>query len=365
MKKILRAAAALVVAGCMMTTGVLAAPAFRDVPNDQGINWYVLQAADKGLVSGMGDGSFGMGKAVKNSEFITMICNLMCKDEVAAYAKEHSLEWPWGYMAVAYTKGYLKNTSVGDARAANNAWSIASVNANISRYDMAQIMVNVAQIEGWSMPSTADILEVQLKITDWKYIPGKYQTAVATAYAKGFLSGMQDGTFSGGTAMLREHSAVVLCKLMDARDTDPEVEEQEPAAEGTLSNGKDADADNVKALVKDFLTGGYAVGEEWEDTERYIGGHFKNETVYGSEAFAYQLSDHVFGALDVEEVDDFDDLRVGDVLYYEEWDEYMVITKVGSLSFDYVGVYQQEIYEGTLQYGRLGGNDAAYTRYPA
>ena len=60
MKKILRAAAALVVAGCMMTTGVLAAPAFRDVPNDQGINWYVLQAADKGLVSGMGDGSFGM-----------------------------------------------------------------------------------------------------------------------------------------------------------------------------------------------------------------------------------------------------------------------------------------------------------------
>ncbi len=362
MKKILRAAAALILAGCMMTTGALAAPAFSDVPNDQGINWYVLQAAEKGLASGMGDGSFGMGKSVKNSEFVTMICNLMCKDEVAAYAKEHSMQWPWGYMAVAYTKGYLKNTAVGDARIANNAWSTASVNANINRYDMAQIMINVAQIEGWSMPSTEDVLEAQLKIADWKYIPGKYQTAVATAYAKGFLSGMQDGTFSGGTAMLREHSAVVLCKLMDARDAGAT---EEPSVTETLSNGKAANEENVKALMEEFLTGDYAVGQVWENTDSYTSSNFKNEAVYGNEAFVYQLSDHVFGELTAVEVYDFNDLRAGDVLYYGDWEEYMIITKVGTLSFDYVGVYQQEIYEGTLQYGRLSDNDCAYTRYPA
>ena len=507
MKKILRVAAALALTGCMMTANVFAATTFSDVPSNYWGKTFIDQAADAGLVSGMGDGTYGINGKLSAAQFTTMVCNLICKDDVNTYYNTYKpAEWWRSYMAVAYSKGFLKNTTVGDARVANNAWSVSSVNAEISRYDMAQIMINVASSQGWSLPSTTEVLAAQTKIADWNKIPAKYKSAVATAYAKQYLSGMDSvGTFAGEQSMTRTHGAVVICKLLNENKTSnvittpsftnttklvngdaatesnvvdalkalkaeypnntvwnmdstyrsvvlgngtgadalalmladrvfgnfsldtSDVDELKPgdvvylydlrthvlvtdidgddfyyvtcnsagkiswnntgaisdlsswdvvytryegegdytsgSSDGTLSNGKSVTAANVKDLIDKFLTDKYQIGDTWSDNKSHKSSYFKNRTVYGNEAFAYYLSDYVFGDLSVEEVYDFNDLQVGDVVYYEDWKEYLVVTKINTSSFGYVGVYEEEVYDGTMRYNELDSYDSAYTRY--
>ena len=507
MKKILRAAAALALAGCMMTANAFAATTFRDVPSNYWGKTFIDQAAAAGLVSGMGDGTYGVNGKLSSAQFTTMVCNLICKEDVTTYYNTYKpAEWWRSYMAVAYSKGYLKNTTVGDARIANNAWSTSSVNAEISRYDMAQIMINVASSQGWTLPSTTEVLAAQTKIADWNKIPDKYKSAVATAYAKQYLSGMDNvGTFAGEQSMTRTHGAVVICKLLNenkasnviatptftnttklvngdaatesnvvdalkalkveypnntiwnlnstyrsvvlgngtgadaftlmladrvfgnfsldvseadelkpgdvvyfsdrrthvlvtdvedgdfyyvgcnasgkvswsnsyaisdltSRDTiytryEGEGDYSSGSSDGALSNGKAVTATNVKALMDQFLTDKYQVGDTWSDNKSHKSSYFKNRTVYGNEAFAYYLSDYVFGDLSVEEVHDYSNLQVGDVVYYEDWEEYLVVTKINTSSFGYVGVYEEEVYDGTMRYNELDSYDSAYTRY--
>lgn len=505
MRKILRTAAALALAGCMMTANAFAATAFTDVPSNYWGKTFIDQAAGAGLVSGMGDGTYGINGKLSSAQFTTMVCNLICKDDVTTYSNTYKpAEWWYSYMAVAYNKGFLKNTTVGDARAANNAWSASSVNAEISRYDMAQIMVNVANSKGWNMPGTLEILSAQLKIGDWSKIPAKYQNAVATAYAKAYLSGMDSaGTFAGDRTMTRTEGAVVICKLLnenkasstittpsytnttklvngkeatqsnviDALDDlkkefpknmawnatkvytsqvlgatfgadayaytisdrifgnfkaeKADVEDMKPgdllylnalkchvivtevdgddfyytgcssnggiywgesgdiddltyrdvlytryegsgsgSSSNKLSDGKSATESNVKDLIDDFLYYEYGVGDDWDETYKSTAFGHRNKKS-GSEAFACYLSDYIFEDLDVEDVDDFDDLRAGDVIELYDEEEWVIVTKVSGDTIYYLGVdSDDEVYEDSLDVDYLNGEDYAYTRYP-
>ena len=505
MKKMLKTAAALLLSGCMLTSPVLAATtSFSDVPNDQGINSFVLKAAKDGLVAGVGNGKFGMGQKVTNAEFATMVCKLFYSTEAEAYHNTYkdtykASEWWRPFLAVAYTKGLLGNTVMGTSRATNNSWSQSIVEQSISRYDMAQVLLNVSKVQGWEKASDQSLTDAKAKIGDWKNIPGKYQDAVAYAYAKGFLSGMQDGTFSGGNNMLREQSAVVLCRMSDAKadssqtEESPsftnstklvngkaateknvisaldalkkeyptgyiwnvnknysspelgnaksgngfiymisdqvfgnmEAEETEPEdlkagdliylrGEGNyvlveevdgdkftyaacnssgrvtwgkkatiddigskdevytrydgdeksdlLSNGKEATQANVEKLIKQFLDEEYSDGDEWD--YGYKSDVLGSGRVYESEAFAYYFSDYIFEELEAEDVKDFDDLRVGDIIYLDDSEEYVVVTGIDGDTIDYAGVYQEKIYTDNLDVDDLTSKDKAYTRYP-
>lgn len=510
MKKMLNGTAAVLLSASLLVSPVLATsmPTFRDVAVTDWSYSFVTRAAKENLVSGMGDGTFGANQKLSSAQFITMVCNLFYRADVDTYQKTYQpAEWWRSFMAVAYGKGLLNNTVVGDSRTATKQWKSSVVNAEISRYDMAQIMVNVLAAQEWEGVTPQEVLQMQQKIADWDQIPAKYQTAVATAYAKNFLSGMdQKGTFAGNQSMTRTHGAVVICKLLDARDEavknqanaptftnttklvngkEPtvanvyaalqelekefptgyawnmtktykspvlgnstgsdalvymladrvfgnlaldtsKVEDVKPgdliylnsgetiliedvqgneitytdcntsgrvtwgnvgdlAALGknvtvytryedrdwnsqtpgnTLANGKPATTANAKALVDKFLRERYDTGDPWGDDEWYKAPQFSSGRVYGNEAFAYYLSDYVFGDLPVQTVGKYADLRVGDVIYYNEWDEYLVVTDRTGDEFSYIGVYRQEVYRDKMDVNKLGTRDAAYTRYP-
>ena len=513
MKKILRAAAALALAGCMMTANVFAAPTFSDVPANYWGASFITRAADSGLISGMGDGTFGVSSPLSSAQFTTMICNLLYKSDVTTYQNAYKpADWWKAYMEVAYTKGVLKNTTAGDARSVSGSWTEGVVNAKISRYDMAQIMYNVSGLEKWTMPTTTEMLAAQAKIGDWSKVPAKYQSAVAASYAKSYLSGVDNaGTFAGDRTLNRTEGAVVLCKLMDAKAaadkaadanviatptftnttklvngkaaTEDNVvaalkalkteypnnalwnmkatyksvalgnstgsdafaymladkvfgnlkldtataEELKPgdvvylnssrmhvvvedvysdeftyvfcnasgkivwgnsyeideltkldtiytryegegdysstSSDKTLSNGKTATASNVKALIESFLDTKYEDGDTWDKT--YKSTYFYKNTVSGDRAFAYYLSDFIFDDLEVEEVDDFDDLRVGDVIYWDDYEEYIVVTNISGDTIDYIGVWNEAVYTDELDVDDLDSADEAYTRYPS
>lgn len=368
MKKMLRSAAALLLSGCLLSGSAVAATTataatFSDVPSNHWGYTFVTRAAKEGIVSGLGNGKFGVEDKLSNAQFVAMVCNLFYKDDVMTYQNQYKpAEWWRSYMAVAYTKKLLTNTTVADSRVATNTWSAAAVNAEISRYDMAQIMVNVAQQQGWSSATTQEISTVKGKIADWSQIPAKYQTAVATAYAKNYLSGMDSaGTFKGEDSMTRTHGAVVVCKLLDSKDTASTVLAPTYYNTTSLVNGKTATEENVVSAVS-ALKKEFPASYIWDITTTYKSPVLGNST--GSEAFAYMLADRVFGNLSLNTAK-AEDLKPGDVVHLSSSRIYALVEDVYKDEFTYVACSStgKVTWDNTYEIGDLTSWDTIYTRY--
>ena len=119
-----------------------AAATFTDVPSTYWGYSYITEAASKGLVSGIGNNKYGPEDTLSNAQFITMVCNMFYSDQVDSQGS--SSQWWRRYMNVAYANGLLNGTTVAGQFSANGDWTTSAVDAEISRYDMAQIIYNLS-----------------------------------------------------------------------------------------------------------------------------------------------------------------------------------------------------------------------------
>ena len=329
MKRMLKAAAALLLGGSMLVTGAMAAaPNFSDVPSGHWAYTYVSEAYENGLVSGKGGGLYGVNDALNIGEFATMLCGLLYPEADDPYAGKSSYWW-YQYAEAAYQKGDLDGTVAGERRTSDGAWTATVVQQPMSRYDLAQIIANVMDSQGWPEPDATLIFLAMATIPDWSDIPSSYQTAVAMAYAGGFLSGKDGGRFDGESGMTRGEAAVVLCAMLEAKnEQDAPTYTNRP---GRLVNGDEANEDNVRQALSDLkgeFNNYYFYDVDRTYTSQRLG------TASGEKGFAYMLSDRVFGALTVEEQDDPDRLKPGDLVELDG--EYQVVTDVSGNSYDYV-----------------------------
>ena len=307
MKSGLRRSLALALGLCTLTAGASAASVtFSDVPSRYWGYSHITKAASNGLVSGLGDGRYGPEEKLSNAHFVTMICGMFYEDEVSAQGS--SSDWWRPYLNAAYSAGILKGTQAAQQRASAGDWSASVANAQISRYDMAQIMYHVAVDQGFEAPSAASLAYSSARIRDFSSIPSNYQYAVLYSYAKGFLSGDDQGRFNGGNSPNRAEAAVVLCSLF---------EEQESLLSPTYNNSNrltDNSAvteENVSDLLRE-LEAEYPSFDQWNTNRVYTSKVLGRGS--GEAGFAYMLSDRVFGAISSYELDDPEDLRVGDLL---------------------------------------------------
>lgn len=362
MKKMLRTVAALALGGCLMAGNVMAATTtFSDAPSSYWGYTYITKAAQDGLVSGIGNGKFGVEDKLSNAQFTTMICNLFYKDEVMNYQNTYKPnEWWQSYMAVAYTKGLLSGTTVGELRQSSQTWSAQTVNSSMSRYDMAQVIKNVSDLQGWQSATTLEILSAKMKIADWDQIPTKYQNAVASAYAKGFLSGMETGNFEGSSAMTRTHGAVVVCKLADAKKTGNATVYTNTTK---LVNGSTATQANVKSALT-MLKIEYPNNGSWDTTKTYTSTVLGS--AYGCDAFAYTMSDRVFGNMSASK-SKAGDLKPGDVVYLSSKRIYVIVVDVDEdddeFTYAYCDTTGKITWNNTEDISDLGSKDTIYTRY--
>lgn len=358
-----RAAAAALLCGCLLNVSV-SAVTFTDVPGTFWGHTFIERANKEGLVSGMGDGTFGVNKTLSTAEFITMVCNLFYKDEVNTYAAAHSgNEWWYSYITVAYEKGLLDNTTAGLARESGRDWSLSSVGAQVSRYDMAQIMANILKLQSWAAPTSGQLAAAQTKIADWSQIPAQYQTAVATSYARDFLSGMDaQGTFRGADSMTRTHGAVVMCKLLDARQEARNNTISGAYANTTkLVNGKEPTAANVKAALTD-LKKEYS-GYVWNTAQSYLSPVLGSAA--GSDAFIYMINDRVFGNLSSEQVKKAEDLKPGDVIFLRSQNRHIVVTDREGDTYTYLSCNSmgRVAWDSEGKVDDLTSQDTIHTRY--
>lgn len=357
MKAGLRRAIALSLGLCALTIPASAAATFTDVPSTYWGYSYITKAANNGLVTGIGNNQYGPEQKLSNAQFVTMVCNLFYSNQVKAQGT--SSDWWRPYMNVAYANNLLSGTTVGQSYAATGSWSSSSVNSQISRYDMAQIMYNLSNAQKWESPDSMSLVLTQLLIKDFGSIPTNYQMPVAYCYAKGLLTGDENSNFNGSATTTRAQAAVVLCGLNDEKTS---ITAPTYTNSNRLANGLVATEENVANLIDDVWAS-YPDYDQWNVNTTYTSQRLGVGT--GSKGFAYMISDKIFGGMPANQIDDPADLRLGDVISFNSGSQYGVVCEADEDSFTYVSCdssgwisWKNDMYRDDLD-----RYDTVYTRY--
>ena len=181
-------------------------PTFTDVPKSHWAYTFVEQAAEKGWVSGVGDGKFMPDGQVTYAQLVTMLGQAFFKSDVDSYT---GVTNPWyaKFCNVANQNGLFKGTN-----AQNHVLDERYVGVAVNRYEMAQMLYNAMKAKGLNV--TADQNAAKASTADWNSIPYKYRDAVAVCKAAGVINGTDsNGTFGGNGLMTRAQACVVLIQL--------------------------------------------------------------------------------------------------------------------------------------------------------
>ena len=124
----------------------------------------------------------------------------------------------------------------------------------------------------------------------------------------------------------------------------------------TNNNSSYLDEDEIEDTLMDVLYDlDDAYNGYWSMNKKYSFDSFDVSSVKGSEAFAYYVSDEVFGDnAKVYYVDDVDDLRVGDVMYDKSVGRYGVVVEISGSTCNYASVNVDE--EDDEDYGYINWN---------
>lgn len=301
-------------------------PSFSDVPISHWAFDEIETAVDKGITNGYADGTFKPMNSVSYAHFSAFIARVFFPTEIKTY-EEHNPDAAWWASSV-YTleaNNILPGTKMAEAARTSGSYD-SVLNSPITRYDMAQIMYNVLKLNITSMPAGKTS-----GIGDWSSVPAGYRDAVSVCYALGVLNGQNDGNFGGNNYMNRAQGCVVISRLENyietgsagtetVTPTEPEtpVENEKPAENeapaqttGTLANGMAATEENVLAMLED-LKEKYPHGSDWGSDDRWSSPVMGN----GRECagYAYMISDSIFGSLPKRKIDNYNDIRPGDVI---------------------------------------------------
>ena len=152
-----------------------AACAYTDVPETHWASAYIERAGRQGWMNGS-EGNFTPRRTLTGTEAIDILTNaLLSENEAPAH---EGTAW--------LTAG------TADVSA-----------APVSRYDMAQILINVLNAK------QASVRERTPAFRDWNEIPEQYRHAVSSCFQAGLFVG-KDGCFSGDDPMTRAELAALL-----------------------------------------------------------------------------------------------------------------------------------------------------------
>ncbi len=312
---------------------------FPDVPGNHWACDSIRDCFERGIVRGYDDGRFHPDDPVTGYQFIAMITRMFCSDLVETYGQQIPADSKW------YTAYGMAAASLGFDR------DVTLTDTPMSRYDMAAVLNNIVNekniilkvvhrhnaIEGkeplpmdWPRALQEAAME---SIRDWDGIPGQYGRAVSMCYALGALTGMSDGTFSGGQTMTRAQACAVITRMKDLNEgkmlsrseppARPETPEQIGA--GLLANGQEATVENVQAVL-DEIRKSCPNNTVWGPTTAYMPSDevhkalihhgFRASTAGGCGGWASMVSDTVFGTSGApgREVTDTNEIRPGDLV---------------------------------------------------
>lgn len=194
----------------------LAAETFTDVSPTDWYYSYVTQCVEKGLMEGMGDGTFAPESKMTVAQFITVAVKASYASELANQAGGSN----W------WDKAYLTALDKGLITANEYANTSNAMNTPITRKEMARIASRVTAAKGEYREQASSSI-----IPDYSSIGQDYRADVLNVYGKGILAGIDEkGTFNPDGVLTRAEACTVALKIVDPAQRTPKSTSTDAAA---------------------------------------------------------------------------------------------------------------------------------------
>jgi len=175
---------------------------FYDLGGSEWAQEPILALYYRGVVNGKGDGVFDPESSVTRAEFVKMIVSaLELKEggaELTVFDDVTPDDWFYDTVRTATACGIVNGDGAG-----------FNPNANITREDMAVIIVRAAQYAGTPLTDGAGAA-----FTDAAFISGYAAEAVGKMQANGIVNGMEDGSFQPKQNATRAQACKMLYELL-------------------------------------------------------------------------------------------------------------------------------------------------------
>lgn len=227
MKKIICLGLALIMS-LSMTAFASEIKGFSDVAETDWSYSYIMLCVEHGAIDGTtppdenGIGTFEPEQEVTLGQFLAALTKLLCPSAIMPL--EDGVHWTLPYYDAAVKEGLIKETD----------FDYTDINKNLSREDMAYILVSSAKYNGEVLTSNDGI---ENSIADYATIHENRKDAVKKTYSNGLITGIDEkGTFAPANTMTREQMATVICRLMNYTER-PDISSTDSSASNCKATG--------------------------------------------------------------------------------------------------------------------------------
>ena len=211
----------LTAAAVLSSMSALAAD-YSDVNKSAWYYNYVNRISELKAFEGYEDGTFRPENQITQEEFVkTVVCLIdgdiseANKAQLSENVKSRWADWAKPYYAKAVELGLITEKDA----------IFAYTGLPCTRGDMAKLITRAAEHLGEE--AVADTSTYSEKLKDYQYIKEEYRPYVLQAYAKGIISGYEDGKFRYDGYLTRAEASSVLVRLMDKTERVVEADANE------------------------------------------------------------------------------------------------------------------------------------------
>ena len=186
---------------------------YSDVNQSAWYSSYVNKISELNAFSGYEDGTFRPDNQITQEEFIKTVVCLICGELNESNAPTVKNTWnsKWSSWAVPYLD---KAFELGLITEQDTMFKLVGIPCN--RGEMAKVITRA--VEYLKEDSVADTSTYITKLKDYSRMKEEYKPYVLQAYAKGILSGYDDGTFRDDGLLTRAEASSVLVRLIDKNE---------------------------------------------------------------------------------------------------------------------------------------------------
>ncbi len=179
---------------------------FLDLPSNHWAYGDIMTLVDKEIITGTsvpinGIGYYEPEGQVTLGQFLALATRLVAKDKIVDGNYAH---WAEKNYNAAVSKNLIKDSDFQK--------TAVSLDASITREDMAYILVNIVKANGENLTKKANIAN---NLKDFNSISNDRKEAVLLCYSNGLITGKENGKFKPHDFLTRAEIATVFCRVMN------------------------------------------------------------------------------------------------------------------------------------------------------
>ncbi len=192
------------------------AASYPDLPESHWAYAAMDRAHELGILTGQPGGAMEPAGPLTWGQYLTLLGRTFYRETYEAAAPGGS-HWAAKAWTAGRDVGLLPEDDFLDVTG-------DSLDRAITRQEAVVLLTRLLELHGgvpdFGFLTEEGDLDPAAAFSDWDQMAPGYQAAVRTAFARGMVNGMPDGTFSGGNPLNRAEGCVLLMRLVDRLDAD-------------------------------------------------------------------------------------------------------------------------------------------------